>query len=109
MRISDWSSDVCSSDLWTSLESRNGYTTPATQNPNANPCQASYGNGLTGTGSSYDAGTAPIDRVPANGGPAAFVEAAYALSPFAGTDVALRCSYAAAPALARPGHRQPGG
>ena len=36
--------------------SANGYTTPASQNPNANGCQSQYGNGLTGSSGSYDGG-----------------------------------------------------
>ncbi len=88
---------------WSSLASRNGYTTPATQNPNANPCQATFGNGITGTGSSYDAGTAPIDRVLGSYGDPVFVDDAYDLSSLAGHEVVLRFSYATDPGLARPG------
>ena len=88
---------------FTSLESLNGYTTPATQNPNANPCQTKYGNGITGTGSTIDAGSAPIDRVLGNYGPATFVDDAYDLSSLAGKQVVLRFSYATDPGLARPG------
>ena len=42
--------------------SANGYTTPAAQNPNANGCQSQYGNGLTGSSGSYEAGTQTVDR-----------------------------------------------
>jgi hypothetical protein len=90
-------------ETFTSLPSLNGYTTPAAQNPNANPCQAAYGNGITGSPSSYDAGTAPVDRVLASYGPPTFVDDAYDLSSFAGKDVVLRFSYATDPGLARPG------
>ena len=43
-----------SGKTYQSHESENGYTTPAAQNPNANGCQATYGNGLTGSSGSYD-------------------------------------------------------
>ena len=90
-------------DTFHSLESENGYTTPAAQNPNANPCQASYGNGITGTGSSYEAGTADVDRVLGEYGEPTFVDDAYDLSSLAGQETVLRFSYATDPGLARPG------
>ena len=90
-------------ETWQSLASENGYTTPSAQNPNANPCQTKYGNGITGTGSSYDAGTAPADRVAGRYGPPEFVEDSYDLTQFAGESLILRFSYATDPGLARPG------
>ncbi|MCW2613613.1 MAG: domain containing protein, partial [Frankiales bacterium] len=89
---------------YTSNESLNGYTTPATQNPNANSCQTRFGNGLTGTPASYDAGTAPLDRVLGEVPDGPFVEDSYDLSELAGVKGGvLRFSYATDPGLARLG------
>ncbi len=88
---------------YTSLPSDNGYTTPATQNPNQAACQAKYGNGITGSGASFDAGTAPLDRVLGNYGDPTFVNDSYDLSADAGKATTLRFSYATDPGLARPG------
>ncbi len=90
-------------ETFTSLASENGYTTPAAQNPNANLCQATYGNGVTGTGGAYDGGTAPVDRVLGIYGDPSFVADSYDLTPYAGQEVVIRFSYATDPALARPG------
>jgi immune inhibitor A len=89
---------------YTSHESENGYTTPAATNPNANSCQSAYGNGITGTPASYDAGTAPVDRVAGNYPDGPFVEDSYDISELAGVDGGvLRFSYATDPGLARLG------
>jgi Ca2+-binding RTX toxin-like protein len=92
-----------SGKTYTSLPSENGYTTPSSQNPNQAGCQAKYGNGITGSGPSYDAGTAPVDRILGNYGDPAFVDDAYDLSAYAGQATTLRFSYATDPGLARPG------
>ncbi|TAL19527.1 MAG: hypothetical protein EPN99_10265, partial [Frankiales bacterium] len=89
---------------YTSQESENGYTTPAATNPNANSCQSAYGNGLTGTPASYDAGTAPADRVAGNYPDGPFVEDSYDVSELAGVKGGvLRFSYATDPGLAKLG------
>ena len=92
-------------DTYTSVPSENGYTTPSTQNPNTNGCQTRYGNGITGSSGSYEAGTAPVDRVSgaASGtqypdGP--FLADSYDISALAGADQpVLRFSYATDPGL----------
>ena len=92
-----------------SVPSENGYTTPATQNPNANQCQAKYGNGLTGTSGSYQAGTEAVDRVTSTPGgtnypDGPFLPDAYDISALAGAEGAVvRFSYSTDPGLARPG------
>ena len=89
---------------YTSNESENGYTTPGTQNPNANSCMSRFGNGITGTPASFDAGTAPLDRVAGNTPDGPFVEDSYDLSELAGVKGGvLRFSYATDPGLARLG------
>ncbi len=89
---------------YTSQPSENGYTTPATSNPNQNSCQGKYGNGITGTPASYDAGTAPVDRVAGNTPDGPFVEDSYDVSELAGVKGGvLRFSYATDPGLARLG------
>ncbi|NNF63954.1 MAG: tandem-95 repeat protein [Acidimicrobiia bacterium] len=91
---------------YTSMSSGSGYTDPASQNPNANGCQAQYGNGISGTTSSRDAGPVAVttDRglgnYPANTG---FSADSYDLSAAAGSETVVRFSYATDPGLARPG------
>ena len=89
---------------YTSHESENGYTTPATQNPNGNACQATLGNGLTGTPASYDNGTEAVDRALGEYPDGPFVEDAYDISELAGVDGGvLRFTYSTDPGLARLG------
>jgi M6 family metalloprotease-like protein/LPXTG-motif cell wall-anchored protein len=89
---------------YTSHPSANGYTTPATSNPNQNTCQSKYGNGLTGTPSSYDSGTAPVDRVAGNYPDSPFVADSYDVSDLAGVKGGvLRLSYATDPGTAKLG------
>jgi immune inhibitor A len=89
---------------YTSNESENGYTTPATQNPNGNSCQLKYGNGITGSSGSYDSGTAPVDRVTGDSPESVFLADRYDVSELAGQDLGVvRFSYATDPGLARPG------
>ena len=77
---------------------------PGTQNPNANQCMTTYGNGITGSSGSYEAGTAPVDRVTSTYPAPVFLEDAYDISDLAGEPhAALRFSYATDPGLARPG------
>ena len=83
--------------------SENGHTTPGSQNPNANGCQQAFGNGLTGSSGSYDAGTQTVDRVVGNYPEAPFVDDEYDLSALAGKASVLRLTYATDPGLARPG------
>jgi bacillopeptidase F (M6 metalloprotease family) len=86
-----------------SYASDKGYTTPATQNPNANTCQAKYGNGLTGSSGSYQGNTQAADRLLGNYPDAPFVDDSYKLDDLAGKPATLRLSYATDPGLARPG------
>ena len=86
-----------------SYASENGYSTAASQNPNANGCQSQYGNGLTGSSGSFEAGTQTVDRVTGTYPDAPFVDDSYDLSDLAGTPATLRLSYATDPGLARPG------
>ncbi|MBC7375135.1 MAG: immune inhibitor A, partial [Frankiales bacterium] len=89
---------------YVSHPSDKGYTTPVAQNPNTNSCQSRFGNGITGTPASYDAGTAPVDRVAGNIPDGPFVEDSYDLSELAGVKGGvLRFSYATDPGLARLG------
>ncbi len=93
-----------SGDTYTSHASENGYTTPGTQNPNANQCMTTYGNGITGSSGSYDAGTEAVDRVTSTYPAPVFLEDTYDISDLAGEpNGALRFSYATDPGLARPG------
>jgi len=82
--------------------SEKGYTTPGSQNTNANGCQA-YGNGLTGSSGSYDAGTQTVDRLASSYPDAPFVDDAYDLSELAGKASVLRLTYSTDPGLARAG------
>jgi bacillopeptidase F (M6 metalloprotease family) len=87
-----------------SYASTAGYTTPATQNPNAAGCQQQYGNGITGSSGSYKAGTQTADRLLGNYPDAPFVDDSYDVSDLIGKPGAvLRFAYATDPGLARPG------
>jgi hypothetical protein len=89
---------------FTSHESENGYTTPVGQNPNQNACQGAYGNGITGTSTSYADGTAPVDRVLGNYPEMIYKSDSYDISELAGSDLpVLRFSYATDPGLAKRG------
>ena len=96
-------------ETYVSVPSEKGYTTPSTQNPNANQCQARYGNGITGTSGSYANGTAAVDRVAAVPGSTnypdgPFLPDSYDISALAGTPGAvIRFAYATDPGLAHPG------
>ncbi|HEX8780963.1 MAG TPA: immune inhibitor A domain-containing protein, partial [Nocardioides sp.] len=91
-------------ESWASHESESGFTTPATQNPNANACQAEFGNGITGTSASYDAGTQDLDRVLGEYPEMSFQADSYDISSLVGSQLpVLRFSYATDPGLARPG------
>jgi len=86
-----------------SLPSANGYTTPQGQNPNANSCQAQYGNGITGTSGSYAGGTQTTDRLTGTYPDGGFLADQYDLSPAVGQSTVLRFSYSTDPGVARPG------
>jgi len=87
-----------------SYASASGYTTPATQNPNAAGCQQQFGNGITGSSGSYKAGTQTADRLLGNYPDAPFVDDSYDISDLIGKPGAvLRFAYATDPGLARPG------
>jgi immune inhibitor A len=86
-----------------SYASANGYTTPGSQNPNANGCQSQYGNGLTGSSGSFEGGTQTLDRVTGTYPDAPFLQDSYDLSDLAGEPATLRLTYATDPGLARPG------
>ncbi len=88
---------------YTALPSANGYTTPQGQNPTANSCQGSFGNGITGTSGSYESGTQEVDRVLGSYPDGGFLSDEYDLSSFAGESTVLRFSYSSDPGLARPG------
>lgn len=93
-----------SGDSYTSHPSENGYTTPGTQNPNANQCMTTYGNGITGTSGSYAAGTEAADRLTSTYPEPVFLADEYDISDLAGEpNGALRFSYATDPGLSRPG------
>jgi immune inhibitor A len=87
-----------------SRASENGYTTPLAQNPNANGCQAQYGNGITGTNKSYQDGTAAADRVLGEYPEGGFVQDSYDISDLAGQeDAVIRFTYSTDPGLAKIG------
>ncbi len=89
---------------YTSLESQNDYTTPVTNNPQNNSCQARFGNGITGTSGSYEAGTEMVDRIQNTYPDGPFLTDNYDLSEFAGQeDVALRFHYSTDAGVAEPG------
>ena len=85
---------------YTSRASAKGYTTPGSQNANANGCQSAFGNGITGSSGSYAAGTQTVDRVAGTYPAAPFLEDEYDLS-----DLAGKASVAAAGLRHRPGPR----
>ncbi|HEX5771285.1 MAG TPA: PKD domain-containing protein [Nocardioidaceae bacterium] len=91
-------------ESYTSHESKNGYTTPSSSNPNQNGCQSKFGNGITGTSGSYDAGSAQTDRLLGEYPDSVFLADAYDVSDLAGAEhPVLRFTYATDPGLARPG------
>jgi M6 family metalloprotease-like protein len=89
-------------NTYQSLPSENGYTTPQGQNPNANSCQAQYGNGITGTSGSYAGGTSTTDRLTGTYPDGGFLADQYDLSPAVGQSTVLRFSYSTDPGVARP-------
>ncbi len=94
---------------YTSVASEKNYTTPGAVNPNANNCQTRYGNGITGTSGSYQAGTYAADRAAATPGgtqypDGPFLQDSYDISALAGTPGAVvRFAYATDPGVAHPG------
>jgi M6 family metalloprotease-like protein len=87
-----------------SYKSAKGYTTDGTQNPNANGCQSQYGNGLTGSSGSYQAGTQTVDRTLGDYPSQPFLDDEYDISDLIGKPGAvLRLAYATDPGLARGG------
>ncbi|HYF64596.1 MAG TPA: immune inhibitor A domain-containing protein, partial [Herpetosiphonaceae bacterium] len=89
-------------ETYQSLASKNNYTTPASQNPSQNGCQAQYGNGITGSSGSYRDGTAAVDRLAGNYPDPAFITDTFDLPAAAAgqDDVVLRFSNATDPGLA---------
>ncbi|CAN5354100.1 hypothetical protein BH11ACT8_BH11ACT8_10010 [soil metagenome] len=93
-------------DTFTSQPSeRSVATTTASTNPNSNACQAAYGNGITGSSSSYtDALTVQLDRTAGNQPKEKFLSDSFDISELAGaTTPVLRFSYSTDPGLALPG------
>jgi immune inhibitor A len=86
-----------------SFASTKGYSTPQSQNPNANSCQSKFGNGLTGSPDAFDDGTEAVDRVQGNFGDIHFVDDEYDLSELAGKASVLRFTYATDPGTAKAG------
>ncbi|WP_232677202.1 immune inhibitor A domain-containing protein [Nocardioides sp. R-C-SC26] len=80
-------------------------TTTASSNPNSNACQGTYGNGITGSSSSYsDPLTAQLDRTLGNQPAPSFIADTFDVSDLAGaTSPVIRFSYATDPGLALPG------
>jgi immune inhibitor A len=95
------------------LPSENNYTTASTVNPNQNQCQSKYGNGLTGSSTSWKNNTQEVDRRgigDATGLEAVdtypdftFVQDQYDISDLAGKNGVVRFSYATDPGLAKAG------
>ena len=89
---------------YTAQPSANNYTTPSVLNPNQNGCQQTYGNGLTGTSTSFKAGTATVDRVAGTYDAPVFVDDSYDVSSLAGVaGGVIRFSYATDPGVAKLG------
>ncbi len=84
---------------------RETLSTTTSANPNQNGCQASYGNGITGSSTSYtDPLTLNADRALGEYKQAEWITDTFDVSDLAGADVpVLRFSYATDPGLARPG------
>ena len=87
---------------WTSLASQNGSTTLNAFNPNANQCQSTYNNGITGVS---DGNTADDTTQRAQGQypPAIFINDQFDLTPYKGKTIILRFSYSTDPGLAKRG------
>jgi M6 family metalloprotease-like protein len=80
------------------------HPTTTTSNANANGCQATYSNGITGSSDSYRAGTEATDRLLGNYPESSFITDSFDISELAGASLpVLRFSYATDPGLARPG------
>lgn len=95
------------------LPSNNNYTTPASTNPNQSQCQSKYGNGITGSSTSWKNGTQEVDRRGVGGATGVsqlddypdfdFVKDSYDISDLAGKNGVVRFSYATDPGLAKSG------
>ncbi len=84
--------------------SANGYTTDGATNPNSSPCQAKFGNGITGSSDRYANGTPQLDRVLGEYGTTPlFLDDAYDLTDLAGKASVLRFTYATDPGAAKAG------
>ncbi|HEX5860832.1 MAG TPA: PKD domain-containing protein [Nocardioides sp.] len=95
-------------ESYASNPSENGYTTsntdPLAGNPNANSCQQTYDNGLTGTSGSYASGSESTDRKLGEYPESVFLADSYDISELAGEqNGAIRFSYSSDPGVARPG------
>ena len=90
---------------YSSLPSQNGYTTSSSFNPNANDCQLTHGNGITGSSGSYAAGTQTVDRAPqlSSYPTPVFLSDSYDLTSFAGKSSAIRFSYSTDPGVTHSG------
>jgi M6 family metalloprotease-like protein len=86
-----------------SVASENGYTTDASFNPQSIPCQTLFGNGITGTSGSYEAGTETLDRTNGDYPDGPFLADQYDLSAYAGSPAVLRFAYSTDGGVARPG------
>ncbi len=85
-----------------SLPSREGYTLPASDNPEGVGCQDRYGNGLTGTSGAWEDGDGLADRGDYVEG-SEFLDLSYDLSAYAGEPTDLRMSYFTDSGFVRPG------
>jgi M6 family metalloprotease-like protein len=98
---------------YSAVASQNNYTTPSTTNPNQSQCQAKYGNGLTGSSTSWKNNTQEVDRRGVGDATGVsrfdsypdftFAKDSYDISALAGKSGVVRFSYATDPGLAKAG------
>jgi M6 family metalloprotease-like protein len=95
------------------LPSQNNYSTSQASNPNQSQCQGKYGNGLTGSSTSWKNNTQEVDRRGIGDATGAsqldsypdftFAKDSYDISDLAGKGGVVRFSYATDPGLAKAG------
>ncbi|MPZ52970.1 MAG: PKD domain-containing protein [Acidimicrobiia bacterium] len=89
---------------YTSLASEEGYTFPASDNPNDVSCQDKFGNGLSGTSGAWEDGDGIPDRNEGAQTPGTeFIPMTFDLTEFAGESTGVRFAYFTDVGLARPG------
>jgi immune inhibitor A len=87
-----------------SIPNEEGWTLPASDNPNGVGCQEKFGNGLTGNSHAWEDGDGAPERASLDETPGTqFLPSTWDLSDYAGEDTTIRFAYNTDVGYARPG------